>query len=164
MASGNVLSRFMAQDGIPPSSNFAALTRRNNHFLANFDASTDWSLDFADILDRTYTGGGITITIGWMSASATTGNVIWNAAIERHTDDAEDLDSDGFAAVQAVTDACASATGEISYCNITFTNGAQMDSLAVGESFRLRITRDADNGSDTMAGYAQLHSVECRET
>ena len=39
-----------------------------------------------------------------------------------------------------------------------------MDSLAVGESFRIKITRDADNGSDTMAGDAQLFAVKVKET
>jgi hypothetical protein len=39
-----------------------------------------------------------------------------------------------------------------------------MDSLAAGESFRLRIYRDADNGSDTMTNDAELLRIEVRET
>jgi len=59
---------------------------------------------------------------------------------------------------------CASATGEPAYDTIAFTNGAQMDSLAAGESFRLRIYRDANNGDDDMAGDAQLLRIEIQET
>lgn len=39
-----------------------------------------------------------------------------------------------------------------------------MDSLAAGEAFRLKVTRDADNASDTMAGDAELIGVEIKET
>ena len=50
--------------------------------------------------------------------------------------------------------------------SIAFTDGAQMDSMAVGEKFRLKISRDADSTNDTddMAGDAELHMVEIRET
>lgn len=164
MSSGNTLCVFPASAGIPPSTAFAALTRRNNHLVANFDAATDESLDFEGVLPANYSGGGLTVTLVWLAASATTNAVVWNVAIERHQDDADDLDSDTFAAVQAVTATCASATGEPAYDNITFTSGAQMDSLAAGESFRLRVTRDADNGSDNMTGDAQLLRVIVKET
>jgi hypothetical protein len=164
MASGDVLHRWQAKDGEPPSATFAVLIRRNNHFFAGFDAATDWALDFSDVLDRKYAGGGVTAVIIWAAASATTGDVVWTGAWERHEDDAFDLDADGFATANTATGTTASATGEVQYTSITFTNGAQMDSVAVGESFRFRVTRDADNGADTMAGNAQLKAVEIRET
>lgn len=164
MASGNTLIQWSASAGIPPSSAFATLARRNNHLVANFDAATDEAIDFEGVLPSHYSGGGLTVTLVWLAATATTGNVVWDVSIERHQDDTQDLDADGFAAVQSVTAACASASGEPSYDNITFTDGAQMDSLAVGESFRLRVNRDANNGSDTMAGDAQLIRVVVKET
>lgn len=164
MASGDLLCAWAASDGIPPSSSFAPLVRRNNHLVAAFDAAADESLDFEGVLPDNYDGGGLTVTLVWMAASATSNNVVWNADIERHQDDAVDLDSDSFGGANAVTAATASVSGEVSYDNITFTNGADMDSLAVGESFRLRITRDADNGSDNMTGDAQLLRVAMYET
>ena len=39
-----------------------------------------------------------------------------------------------------------------------------MDSVAVGEGFRLRINRDADNILDTLVGDAELLFVELKET
>lgn len=165
MASGNTLVVFPASAGIPPSSSFAPLIRRNNHLLAAYDAAADENLDFEGVLPRHYAGGGLTITLVWMAATATSGNVIWNAQIERHSDDDIDLDSDSFSAANASSAVAApSVSGEVSYDTITFTDGADMDSLVAGESFRLRITRDADNASDTMAGDAQLMRVEIRET
>ncbi|NIQ10453.1 MAG: hypothetical protein GWO10_16275, partial [candidate division Zixibacteria bacterium] len=46
--------------------------------------------------------------------------------------------------------------------NVTFTDGADMDSIAVGEGFRMKITRDATN--DTATGDAELRFVEIKET
>jgi hypothetical protein len=46
--------------------------------------------------------------------------------------------------------------------NVAITNGANMDSVAVGEAFRLRIRRDVTN--DTAAGDAELLAVEVKET
>lgn len=164
-ASGDTLAVFQASAGTPPSTSFAPLSRRNSHLVANYDAAADENLDFDGVLPANYDGGGITITLVWMAATATSGNVIWNAQVERHSDDDVDLDSDSFAAANASSAVAApTATGEVSYDTITFTDGADMDSLAAGESYRLRITRDANNGSDTMAGDAQLMRVEVGET
>jgi hypothetical protein len=164
MASGNIVARWQAQDGIPPLTSFAALTRRNNHFVAAFDAAAAESLDFADVLDRAYSGGGLTLVIGWMSASATSGAVKWNAQIERHQASTDDLDADSLATAQTATSTTAGTSGQLVYTTITFTSGANMDSLAVGEDYRLRITRDATNGADTMSGDCQLKSLELRES
>ena len=115
-------------------------------------------------LNRVYDGSGVTVTLVWLAATATTGDVVWDVSFERHEDDATDFDADSFAAVNSATATTASAAGEPQYTAITFTDGADMDSVAVGESFRLRVNRDADNGSDDMAGDAQLARVEIQET
>lgn len=161
MASGNTLLVFSAEDGAPPSANFAAWTRRNNHIVAAFDAGTDESLDFRGVLPQHYAGGGLTIYVHWIAASATSGNCVWNAAMERLS---TDMDSDSFATAQAATGAANGTSGIITTTSITMSSGANMDSLAAGDAFRLRITRDADNGSDTMTGDAQLVCVEVRES
>ena len=164
MASGDSLLILTALHNEPPSANAATLDTRNQHPILDFDDSTDESAVFGAVLPRSYAGGGLTVTVVWMASTATTGDVIWNAQIERHQDDLFDLDADGFAAAQAVTAGAPSASGETSYDAVTFTDGAQMDSLAVGESFRLKVTRDADNASDNMTGDAELLRVEIRET
>ena len=161
MASGNTLLVFSSEDGAPPSSSFAAWTRRNNHIVAAFDAGTDESLDFRGVLPQHYAGGGLTIYVHWIAASATSGNCVWNAAMERLS---TDMDSDSFATAQAATGAANGTSGIITTTSITMSSGANMDSLAAGDAFRLRITRDADNGSDTMTGDAQLVCVEVRES
>jgi hypothetical protein len=164
MASGNTLLSFSATANHPPASAYATPDTRNSHPVLDFDAGTDESAIFGSVLPRHYAGGGITVRLGWAASSATSGDVVWNVAIERIDDEGLDIDADGFAAAQAATATAPGTSGEVQYTDITFTDGAQMDSLAAGESFRLKITRDADNGSDTMAGDAELLTVEIRET
>jgi len=115
-------------------------------------------------MPRHYGGGGLTVTIGWMATSATTGDVVWDAALKSVTDDADDLDTKAFAAVNSATDTTASASGEVAYTTVTFTDGADMDSVAAGEYFQFYLNRDANNGSDTMTGDAELVFIEIRET
>ena len=164
MASGDSLFTWTAHANEPPTTNFAIFATRNSHFVLEFDAATAWSAVFRGVLPRNYAGSGVTVRVGWMGASATSGNVKWNAQIERHQDETDDLDSDSFATAQTTTAAAPATSGQVQYTDIAFTSGAQMDSVATGEGFRLKVTRDAADGADTMTGNAQLLTVEIRET
>jgi len=164
MASGNTLCVFTPHNNMPPSSNFATIDTRNSHLVLDFDASTAESAVFGTVLPRHYAGGGITATIAWMATSATSGGCVWNGAFERHQASTDDLDSDSFATAQAATGTAPGTSGHVLYTAITFSSGANMDSLAVGESFRFKVTRDATNGSDTMTADAELLRVELKET
>ena len=164
MASGDSLVTFTPQANMPPSSNYATLDTRNSHLVLDFDASTNESAVFGGVLPRHYAGGGITATFVWMASTATSGVCVWNGAIERHQASTDDLDSDSFAAAQAASGTAPGTSGQVLYTAITFSSGANMDSLAAGESFRLKVTRDAANVSDTMTGDAELLRIELRET
>lgn len=143
-----------------PASNYAALDSRNNHPCLDFDAATAETIYFTGVLPNDYAGAGITVTLYWAGATATSGNVMWQASIERIDAGGQDTDSDGFASAQAFAAAAADGTsGKITKSSLNISNGANMDSLAAGDLFRLGITRDASNGSDTMTGDAQLFRV-----
>lgn len=164
MASTDFLAVFKPQDNEPPASNYATLDTRNGVPVLDFDATTDESAVFGGVLPNNYDGGGLTITLVWMATSATSGDTIWLAGIERHQDDAFDIDTDGFSAENTATGTAPNVSGEQQYTDITFTDGADMDSLAAGESFRIKISRDADHGSDNMTGDAELMRVIIKET
>lgn len=164
MASGNTLLIFTPLANEPPASNYATLDTRNAHPVLDFDAGTDESAVFTAVLPRNYASGGITVYVHWAATSATSGDCVWNAAFERIGEGSQDIDSDGFASAQAVTATAPGTSGNVDIAAITFTDGAQIDSVAVGEAFRLKITRDADNGSDTMTGDAELVAIELKET
>lgn len=164
MASGATLGIFTPLSNEPPSSAFATLDTRNSIPVLDFDDTTDEEAVFGGVLPQNYAGGGLTFKIYFMATSATTGNGVWQAAIERMN---TDEDSDSFAAFQGSGQVAVNGTsGIVSIGTITMTSGAQMDSLAAGESFRLKIRRDADNTSatDDATGDLELLRVEIRET
>ncbi len=164
MASGDTLLVIPPGLAELPASAFATFDARNVALILDFDDTTDESAEFPGFMPRHYGGGGITVTIGWMATTAITGNVVWNVAFKSFTEDADDLDTKAFAAANAVTDAAPSAAGEVKNATVTFTDGADMDSVAAGEYFRMELTRDADNASDTLVGDAELLFIEIKET
>lgn len=162
MASGNDLVVFRPQDDEMPATAYAQLDVRNGHPVLAFDGTTAEKAIFSGLMPRHYGGGGITIYLTWC-AVPTSGNVGWLLALERIGAAQQDVDSDGFASDQTVTAATVDGTsGNTSITNAAITNGANMDSVAAGELFRLRVTRDVNN--DTAAGDAQLMLVEIKET
>lgn len=163
MASGDTLLIFTPQCNEPPAANYATLDTRNQHPVLDFDAATNESAIFSAVLPRNYGGGGVTVYLHYAMSTAVSGDVDWDVAFERIGDQQQDIDSDGFAAVQSVDNTTVPGTsGNVDIVSVAFTNGAQMDSVAVGEGFRLKVTRDAV--SDTATGDAELRFVEIKET
>jgi len=163
MASGNTLLVFLAEEGRPPTSAGATFDVRNNIACWDFDDTTGESVVFTGVLPRNYAGGGITVYLHWAATQATSDTGGWLVAFERIGDGQQDIDSDGFASGQTVTAATVPATsGHVKITNVAVSDGANMDSIAVGELFRLKVTRDVAN--DTAAGDLELYAVELKET
>ncbi len=171
MASGDPILEVL--EVLPPGSSAAGLrfltggaTPAERVPVWLFDDTSVEYLDFLCRLSDKYAGGGLTLTLPWSATSATSGAVVWGAAIRRLTDDAEDFDTTAhsydFNDASAVT--APSAVGELSYDTITFTDGADMDSLAAGELCIVRVRRDPTNGSDNMSGDAELWALSGKET
>ena len=164
MASGDTLVVLTALNNEPPASNPATFDTRNQHPVLDFDADTSEDGVFSAAMPRNYGGGGVTVYCHYSMSSATGNSVKIDAAFERVGDEQQDIDSDGFAAANTVTDAVPTTTGHVGIANITFTDGADMDSVAVGEKFRIKITRDASDVADDALGDMELHLIEIKET
>ncbi len=163
MASGDTLLIFTPLHNEPPASNPATFDTRNAHPVLDFDASTNEDAVFSGIMPRNYAGGGLTVYLHYAMSTAISNDIDWDAAFERIGDQQQDIDSDGFAAVNSVDNTTVPATsGLVDIVSIAFTDGADMDSIAVGEGFRLKVTRDA--ASDTATGDAELRFIEIKET
>ena len=135
--------------------------------VLDFDDTTQEYADFYCVMPAAYAGTtGITCTIMWSAAEAATDVVEWQIALRRVADDGEDLDTTAHTyAYNAVVATAASAVGEVAYDNITFTDGADMDSVVAGDYFILRITRDPTPSSGTdVTGDASLHAIHIKET
>lgn len=176
MASGDTLCVFTPNAAVPGDADFATfdtiLTASadepdNIIPVLDFDpGATEEHIYFQGFMPRHYAGTtGVTVTLGW-SSDATTGNVIWGVAFKSVTDDADDLDSKAFAAPnESAADATASAAGEVAYTTITFTDGADMDSVVAGELFWLEVHRSSADANDTLnSNDAELHFIEIQET
>lgn len=164
LASGDTLAVFGPSGNQPPAANYAALFVRNGHLVLAFDTTTQQTAIFAGIMPRNYGGGGLTVYLTWMAATATSGTIGWGVTFERMNAANHDLDADAFATEQIVTAATVDATsGKTTTTNVAITAGATgTDSVATGDPFRIRIRRDV--ATDTAAGDAHLVSVEIKET
>ena len=173
MATGNTLVILTATARAGPAATAATLdtipgasTPAESIPVLDFDTTTAEYVDFQCWLPSNYAGGGITLTLIWSASSATTGAVVWGAALRAVPDDAEDLDTTAF--TYDYNDASAatapSAVGQTSQDDITFTNGADMDSVGASSYFLLRVRRNPADAGDDMAGDAELHAVIIKET
>ena len=162
MASGDTLVVFTPLHNEPPAANAATIDLRNQHPVLDFDATTGEIAIFSTIMPRNYAGGGVTVYAHWAASTATSGTIGWLVGFER-IGTAQDMDTDSFAADNTITATTVSGTsGIVVITNVTFTDGADMDSVAVGETFRLKITRDV--AGDSATGDAELRAVEIKET
>jgi hypothetical protein len=155
-----VLAPFSAEF---PSSNFPGLTTVNARPALAFDASTQetayWTLVAPQGLS-----GALSCVITYMMASATSGTVEFEVAVEAVTDgDSTDLDATtSFGTVNASgATAVPGTAGYIDQVSVTLTNA---DSIAAGDLVRISISRDADDGTnDTATGDLYLLAAELRE-
>jgi hypothetical protein len=148
---------FTATDNQPPATAFATLDTRNSIAVLDFDDATDESAVFVSIMPEAASlGSGLKIRLHWMATTATSGNVVWDVSLERMT---TDLDSDSFDTIANGTAAANGTSGILTVTEITLTT---IDSVTAGDGFRLKVTRDANNASDTMTGDAELVVCEVR--
>jgi hypothetical protein len=161
VASNETLCIWNALGNEPPATGYATLDQRNAHAILDFDAAATEGAMFSAVLPRNYAGGGITVTLTWMASTATSGAVFWGTAFERMN---TDLDADSFATQVTGASTANGTSGIITTVALAHTNGASIDSIAVGDAFRLQVQRIGGNGGDTMTGDAELLTVELRET
>ena len=166
MATTNVLAIFTPLNNEPPSSAFATLDTRNGHIVLDFDGATDEEAVFSGVLPAHYSGGGLTIDTFWSFTSATTGSLRVQSAIERIDASSLDIDANSFASFNSAGGTAPGTSGQVIKVTTTHASGAEMDSLAAGEAFRLKIRRDADwtSGTDDITTDAELLAVHVKET
>ena len=139
------LRTFTALDAFPPSSNFATLGLRNSRPTLVFadNASNQETLFMSSIPNDAVLTSGLSVVITW-TTPGTSGNGRFGAQIERMN---TDIDSDSFDSATEVTTACNGTSGIPSTTTITLTN---IDSVASGEPYVLKVYRDCSDSADTL--------------
>ena len=122
-----------------------------------FDQTIVENARFAGVLPDNY-ASGLVFTVYYSMASATTGKVDFEASVMAVSpDDAADVDTDSFDAVNAANETVPGTAGYMSKLDIPLTNA---DSAAAGDLIFIKLERDADDGTDdTATGDAELRAV-----
>jgi hypothetical protein len=157
-AGTKTLAVFNAMDNQPPAAAFATLDTRNSIALLDFDDTTNENAIFLGIISQgAILSSGLKIRLVWTATTATTGNCVWQAALEKMT---SDIDTDSFDTAASATATTNATSGVPNYTEITLTT---IDSAVAGDGYRIMITRNATSGSDTMVGDAELIAVEVQQ-
>lgn len=145
-----------------PATNFAALTVVNTRPVLAFDTTTSETCYWTLVVPQGFSSP-FTIVISYMMASATSGGVAFDVAVEAFSSgDAVDLDAGtSFDTVNAGNDGTVPGTaGYMEQITIALTNG---DSAAAADYIRISLARDVADGADTAAGDCYVLAVELRD-
>lgn len=146
-----------------PAAAFAALTKINDRLAVAYDAATDENVYWTSVAPQGLTGA-ITVVVSYIMASATSGAVRFQAALEAITTaDATDLDATtSFDTANSNGATVPGTAGFMAQISITMTNA---DSLTAADYYRLRLNRDADgtSGTDDATGDCYVIAVELRD-
>lgn len=131
----------------------------------------DGTITYRDFYCRLidYSGGGLTLNFEVLRTSATAAlRYVFEAAVRRINTATEDITAShtyDYNAVTVTIPAGPPAAGIPMAGSITFTDGADMDSLANNEAFILRFRRNATTANDDATDTARvLASITMRET
>ena len=113
-----------------------------------------------------YGGSGLTLYLSWLCTVTATEKAVWGAGIRRLATATDDFDAAFAYDYNYATDLQPANAGFMSSFTITFTDGSDMNSLADGEAFVLRLRRNATATGDTHTtnGYIAQGAVSLKET
>ena len=154
------LWQWTALDNQPTALSFATLDTRNSIAVLDFDdgATNENAVFVGGIPNAANLSSGIVVRLRWAATTATSGTVRWGCEwMNLNTD----IDSNSF---DTATEANGTTAATSGIPNLTLITCTSIDSLSVGDFFRLKIYRDsADTGNDTMTGDAELIAVEVQQ-
>ena len=145
-----------------PAANFPALLLSNRRPVLAFDAATSETAYWTFVAPQGITGAW-TAVISYAMASATTGGVAFDVALEAiSSGDALDTDATtSFDSVNTGTDSAVPGTaGYMEQISITLTNA---DGVAAADLVRVSVARDVADAADTATGDCYVFAVEIRD-
>jgi hypothetical protein len=145
-----------------PSANYPGIALVNQRPVLAFDDTTPEACYWTMKVPQGWTGTG-TLVVSYTMASATSGTVEFEASVEAVTtgDSLNINTTDSFDAVNSGSGTVPGTAGHPEEIAITLTNA---DSLEAGDLLRIRLARDADDGTnDTATGDCYVFAVELRD-
>ncbi len=145
-----------------PAANFPALLLSNRRPVLAFDASTSETAYWTFVAPQGITGT-LTAVISYAMASATTGGVAFDVALEAISS-GDALDTDATTSFDTVNGGNVSAVpgtaGYMEQISITLTNA---DSIAAADLVRVSVARDVADAADTATGDCYVFAIELRD-
>lgn len=155
---------WLPDHSIHPSAPAATVVTRNNHKLLAFDDTTEERVYIHGVMPESYSGGALTVGIFWCAATATSGTVQWETAIQRIEEDVDDIDGINPSTPVQNGTAAPSVAGYINPNGHTHAAGTPVDNITGGDAFVIRVRRLAADAGDTMVGDAQILRITLRES
>jgi hypothetical protein len=146
----------------PPTSNFATFDTRSGVLVLDFDATVGELAYFKFPPLRGYGGGGLVVTLLCSMSSATSGNVVMDAAIERIDAGTDIIGALAIGPLISSTVAVPAVNGTLFTVTITFSN-TELDGLTANDFWALSLSRVATSVSDTASGDLEFWGGEVRE-
>ena len=136
----------------------------DRQYLAFDDTTTETARSFAFQMPAAYTGSGtLKADVWYRMASATSGTVEFELSVEAISD-GDSIDMDTTESFDSVNNASETVPGTAKYPSKVTATLTNKDSVAAGDSVRIKIARDADDGTnDTATGDARVWLVVIRE-
>jgi len=127
--------------------------------VADFDASTDQSLQYTARLPAQYSGGSIDARVVWLAA-ATSGSAGWCVQLIKVSDAA--TDDPAFPAQASGNCTSDAAKGTTLQTNVATISGVTCSSCAGGDLLHIKLSRDADGSAvtDDMTGNGRAIGLE----
>lgn len=143
-------------------------TQAERLFALAYDDTADELTDFPCRMPSSYAGGGLTVKIHIGRETGTAAADIRLGIAVRRLNTSEDRDTSHTYDFNEATVAMPTSVGTTVEATITFTDGADMDSLAAGEEFLLRARREptqtAEDDLTDDAYYYLMPSISVYET
>lgn len=153
MASGDTLLVFTPLGNEPPSASAAIITLVNNIPVLSFSPTgANEAALFSAILPSFYSGGGIKVKIHYAMATATSGSIIWEVSFDRK-EATSSINSDGFGGIGTITQTVPGTNLLIAKAEISFADGAEINSVAIGDFVRVKIRRIDNAGGPSGAAF-----------
>lgn len=163
MASNDTVAIFKPAEYEYQSASQATFDTRNNHLILDFSDSSSEVAVFSTVMPSSYADGGIIIRSHVAFTSATAGSGLLNFYFERIGNELADLDTDEFSTATSMAIDVPPTSGSVVITTINIPDGAGVDNIAAGESYRLKAERDSQNATDTASGDLELTKLELRE-
>lgn len=136
-------------------------TNDQDIYHLDFDQTTDENAQWTIVMPDSYDGGTITAQVYWTANSTSTNSVVWGVQGRAYAD-GDALDASWGTAV-TVTDANGSSANTLRISSATSAI-TLAGTPAGGQVAQIRVYRDADNGSDTLAADARLIAIKIEYT